>query len=113
METKPKRRRFRFSLRTLLVFVAVASAGFGWLGVKVRAKHREREAVKAIREMDGFVFYDYEWDSPIPPGPAWLREVFGDDVFANVAHVSLAPQTTDAGIRHLIKLNQLKVLDLN
>src|SRR5437762_7027635 len=93
---KPRRPWFQFGLRTLLLMVTIASAGFGWLGVKVRQVHRQRAAVEAIRKLGGEVLYDYEVDSkghrvqsPIPPGPACLRELAGDDFFANVVYVSL------------------------
>ena len=99
----PRRRRFRFSLRTLLVFVTVASAGCGWLGYKVRQARRQREAVEVIQRLDGSVKYDYQFDSdesliesPLPPGPIWLRKLLGDDFFANVRGVLIrSPLTRD------------------
>jgi hypothetical protein len=119
MNDKPKRYGFRYSLRTLLVFVTIASAGLGWLGVKVRAKQREREAVKPIHELGCVVGYDYHFDlddrtinSPTPPGPAWLRKLLGDDVFANVAVMYFGPTATDEDFRTLPMLDQLKGLNL-
>src|SRR5690242_2663833 len=96
-DPKPRRRRFRYSLRALLVFVTIASAGFGWLGLKMRQANRQREAVEAIRELGGNVSYDYEFKPkgaldyvPTPPGPVWLRTLFGIDLFANVVSVECA-----------------------
>jgi len=120
MNDKPKRRWFRFSLRTLLLLVTIASAGFGWLGVKVRAKQREREAVKAIQKFGGIVNYDfqYEWYEkprpshlkPIPPGPAWLRSLLGDDAFANVSQVCFPSRSKDEDLLHLEGLNRIRAL---
>jgi hypothetical protein len=84
--SNPKRRWFRFSLRTLLVFVTIASAGFGWLATKVRAKQREREAVRALLELDCDIVYAGQpfsedgimWDDyRVPRGPKWLRNILG------------------------------------
>jgi hypothetical protein len=119
MIDKPKRRWFRFNLRSLLVLVTIACVGFGWLGVKVRAKQREREAVKALRDLGGEVRYDYEFNSnwsevenPTPPGPEWLRELLGNDIFACAVSAHCGPQTTDVDLRHLAAFGQLRALYL-
>jgi hypothetical protein len=89
------------------------------LGIKVRAKHRERETIKAIQEVGGSVYYDYECDPPglgaalRPPGPAWLRMVLGDDFFADVSAVFLRDtECTDSDLRHLREFLRLKSLSL-
>src|SRR6476620_429395 len=116
---KPSRRWFQFGLRTLLLLVAIACIGFGWLGYKVRQAERQRETVEAIESLGGRVFHDYELDavgseinSPSPPGPAWVRNLFGIDFLANVVYVDLLGDwVTDAGRVYLDGLNQLKYLD--
>ena len=97
----PDRRRwFRFSLRTLMFALTVLCV---WLGVKVNAARRQREAVQAILQAGGTVFYDYQTvpvsgapdsfninSSATLPVPAWLRSIFGDDFFCNVIYVSFS-----------------------
>lgn len=121
MSQEPKpRRRFRFSLRTLLLLVAICSVGFGWLGYKMRQASQQWEAVRAMQKSEFTVFYDYEFDTDgnhnyrtIPPTPAWLRKLFGDDFFANVAGVGLKDRpVTDADFAHLQELTHLKILEL-
>ena len=96
---KPKTRRrwFRFSLRTFLVFTVVLSIALGWLGsVLVRVRH-QREIVAHIQAHGGHVLFDYELDptnehsssgEPVPPGPAFIRAILGDDAFAYVEYVN-------------------------
>jgi hypothetical protein len=84
---KPKRRWYQFSQRTLLVLVLLVSIGLSWLGIKMNQARRQREVVKAILEAGGAVYYDYEYKqsgNPEPPAPAWLRKLFGDDLFRDV-----------------------------
>ena len=93
MTTRSKRRRFRFSLRTLLVVFLVLGLGLGWFAYKMRQAERQRRAVEGIEEVGGRVWYDYELEAhqrgkaPEPPAPAWLRELIGDDLFADVSYV--------------------------
>jgi hypothetical protein len=92
---KPKRHWSRFSLRTLLVFLLVLSLPLGWFALKLHKARRQREAVGAIVEMGGFVYYDYQLEKgsmlPDPaaePGsPAWLRRLLGDDFFCHAESV--------------------------
>src|SRR6185312_3759623 len=78
------RRYLTFSLRSLFV---VTTALAVWLGIVVNRAREQREAVKAIEAVGGYVVYDWEWNTPVPeepPGPAWLRRLTGDDFFQNV-----------------------------
>jgi Leucine Rich repeat len=131
MIAKPKRRLFRFSLRTLLVFMTIASIAFGWLGFKMRQAGRQREAVKAIEETGGRVVYDYHMDNPpdgfvfggpfligpernqsARPGPAWLRDLLGDDFFINVAYVKVG--TSDSiNLVHLRQFQRVQWIDVS
>src|SRR5262249_9079810 len=51
------RRRFTVSVRALMAFVLVAGGGVGWVVHRARV---QREAVAAIRQAGGRVFYDWE-----------------------------------------------------
>ncbi len=110
-----------FSLLALLIFVTLAGCGFGWLGFKVREARRQQAAVAAIRKSGGFVAYDYQFDArggdiphAIPPGPAWLRSLLGDDFFGNVHTVFLVGEnTTDADVERLKEFKALRSLSLH
>jgi hypothetical protein len=136
--------RPQFRLRTLFVIVAIAAVPCGWLAWKMDHKRRERAAVATIRKLGGTVYYNYDYEGVFPafpkepPGPAWLRRVFGDDFFAQVVTVAFARDmqvdaaalaqfetltstrdiylvgttVTDAGLALVRECKNLKVLDL-
>ena len=109
------RLRFQFSLRSLLVLVVVVAIPCSWLAVKMQRARGQRETVEAVLNLGGRAGYDYqfyEWSAK-PPGPAWPRELLGNDFFFDVAFVHLdGTQVTDAGLQHLRGLMQLKKLRL-
>lgn len=94
----PKRRRrwLRFGLRTFLVVVALAGVTLGW---KVRQVRQQRAAVEWVRENDGAVIYDFEWDEEMdqviphphddPPAPSWPGSLVGVDFVARPASIKL------------------------
>src|SRR5258708_36913093 len=92
---QPKRRWAQFSLASLLVMVAMLCVPLAWLGPKMQSKRREREAIAAVRRMDGSAWYGYQLDqrgmvlrnASSPPGPAWIKELVGDDFFADIERV--------------------------
>ena len=95
--SQPKLRWYQFSLRSLLLLFLFCTIPFGWLGVKMQRAREQKQAVEAIKKLGGRVQYDYQRDAsgaPIkgakPPGPAWLRQLLGDDCFTNVVALSSA-----------------------
>ena len=117
-ETPKRSRWFRFSLRTAAVVLTLLCI---WLGIVATRVHRQRTAVEAIVAAGGNVYFDYQFQSPngplspvnaIPPGPAWLRRVVGEDYFRSPHLVVLAgPNVTDELIEnHLSKLTTLTML---
>ena len=59
-----KLRRFlRLSLRSLLLLTLIFSVWLAWL---VSRAHRQRQAVAAIREAGGWVYYEFEYSDGIP-----------------------------------------------
>ena len=84
----------------------------------------QRETVNGIAKLEGSgpggVYYDYrvdafgnEIDNAKPPEPLWLRNLLGDDFFADVVLVYLdGTQVTDAGLKHLTGLTKLQALNL-
>ncbi len=130
-----RRCRFQYSLRTLLLAVLVASIGMSCLTVTLHGVRRRREAVETIMKTGGSVQYDYHiLSGGVPPGPAVLRRLLGDDFFAHVKHVAVKSdaamkevktlghvpalqlmdgQVTDAATAYLGELPQLEFLYLN
>jgi len=119
-QVKSRRRWYQFSLRTLLIVVTLVGCGLGWLGFKVREARRQEVAVAAIEKLGGQVAYDDQFDSlgnyvgkVVPPGPAWLRELLGNDFFRNVRTVDLTlPTLRDADLDQLQWLSTCKWLNL-
>lgn len=124
---KPKRRWYQFSLRTLLIFVTLAGCGFGWLGLKAREARKQHAAVTVVDRTGGHVVYDYEVDAqgnylsrPVPPGPAWLHALLGDDWFRNVRRVSYgilnvnrSRTLADGDLELFMVFTKLELLNLN
>jgi hypothetical protein len=113
-----KRRWFQCIRVALLVFMLLASTGT-WFTVRVQRAKRQEDAVEAIRGFWGFVAYDYEQvPGSAPPGPDWMRRLFGEDFFATAVGVALerklnGPVVTDAALVHVKALHQLEWLALD
>lgn len=98
------RLRFQFSLRSMLVFIAVVAVVCSWFTVKMQQASKQREAVAAIEKAGGSPTYDYIFDAngkippkiPGPPGPPWLRNLFGVDFLSDVRELGYGEQATDA-----------------
>lgn len=107
---KRKRRRFQFSLRSLMIFTLICAVGSAWVARRIEQKRREREAADAIVELGGQVAYDYQVNptggfvaSAKPPGPDWLRTLFGEHFFSELKVVNLngRVKVNDAGLINL------------
>lgn len=109
---------------------------------KMNQVHNQRRVVAELTRLNAEVVYDYQVpakccvvdnDPHDPPGPAWLRAVFGNDLFAHVARVIIrdnqptddtlalvatlphlrllgfqSDRVTDAGLVHVAKLHELE-----
>ena len=110
------RLRFQFSILSLLLLVVVVAVPFSWLATEMKAARKQREAVEEIEKAGGAVSYDYQFDlsgtwipGATPPGPAWLRNLLGDDLFVDVTRSILTSSgVSDAGLEHLKGLTQLQ-----
>jgi hypothetical protein len=81
------------TFRSLIFLVIVVAAGLGWI---VRAAHVQRDAVAAIVNAGGTVWYSGQSGrgKSLPPetppwAPTWLVEFVGVDFFVHVAGVNL------------------------
>ena len=88
------RLRFQFSILALLLLTLVVAVPCSWLATEMKAAKKQQEAVEEI-EKAGQVVFDYELDpdgrwmaGATPPGPPWLRNLLGDDLFTDVVGVS-------------------------
>jgi hypothetical protein len=118
---QPRGSIFRFSLRTLLILVTLGAAAFGWFGIKTRQAQRQSAAVAAVRNLGGYVRYDYEIDSvgnqeanASAPTSAWLRKALGDDFCAEVKHVILCGRdTSDETLEQIRGIPRLESLNVS
>jgi hypothetical protein len=98
------RRYLTFSLR--FFFVALTAGGV-WLGLVVNRAREQRDTVKAIEEMGGFVLYDWHFDAPSPlerpHGPAWLQRLIGDEFFQEVDTAAFADGRAHPSESELLK----------
>ncbi|MGO8747380.1 MAG: leucine-rich repeat domain-containing protein [Thermoguttaceae bacterium] len=86
------RRKFQYSLRTLMLVMFMACIGMSWVSVRIQRARQQKEAVEAILEMGGRVWYDFF-------GTAFVVECNSS-------------QMTDDGLQDLKELTQLKRLTL-
>ncbi len=105
--------RFQFGIRSLLMLAVVVAVLCGWFVSERIETERQRQAVSQID--GGSVVYDYERDAlgneiiprPKPPGPAWLRNLVGEDFFARVVGVHFRmPRVTDDSLAAVAALAQ-------
>ncbi len=105
MTPRPKRRTRRFlqfSLRALLVFVLLVSIAMSWLAVRMQKARRQKEAVEAIKELGGDVWYDYQYEfferqigkgrragQLVEPWPDWVYRCVGFDFLHLIVLIDL------------------------
>ncbi len=110
--------RFQFSIRSLLVLMVVVAVACSWLAA---ARKRAEGQKVAIVKLAGTVAYDYQFDAldkfnpgATPPGPAWLRELLGDDFFTTAISLNLDyTHVTDTDLEYLKGLPELRDLGLS
>jgi Leucine Rich repeat len=109
-----KRHWFQFSLRSLLIFVIATAVFCGWAGKRIEQKRKEREAAETLVKFGGSVMYDYEkGTNSTPPGPDWLRKLFGENLFSEVSAVYFIRESvSDRGLTNLEALTRLQILSL-
>ena len=91
----------------------------GWDGSSAGARI-QREAVAAIEDVGGILYYDWKWTNSAgipgasPPAPRWLAEFVGVDYFGHVAAVWFpgGSKATVAALAQSGRLTRLEFLNL-
>ncbi len=116
--THTRRRYLRVSLRSLVVLILVIGGYLGWI---VHTARVQRDAVAAIRKLEGTVRYDWERKDGLnrpnakPWWPRWLVDSFGIDYFGHVTQVRVVAvhELSEAELIQISHLTQLEELDLH
>ena len=109
----PRRRWLQFSLRTLMVVMLVFGCGFGWFAYKIKRAREQREVVKAIEKLGGYINERTTSGGVAWATVTWLGRLAGEDLASDVTMLALSEtQVTDAGLEQLRGLTQLCLLDL-
>ena len=113
--TKPRRRWLRFSIRSLLLLIALIAIPLAW---KVNRAQNQRRVVAEVERLKGSIVWVHEELPPFysdndPPGPLWLRNILGDDFFADVCRIDIAnPNCDDDTLAQIATLPSLNTISL-
>ncbi len=129
--------RFQFSVRSLLVLVLAVALPCGWLAGDMKKAREQKKAAGEIEKIAGHmqiadhvrggvttfpnVYYDWKlalgsnWTANSqPPGAPWLRNLLGEDFFADVVMVStFSTKNADTALESLHALTGLQSLNLD
>jgi Leucine-rich repeat (LRR) protein len=101
---KPASRRLKFGLKSALILILILSLPLAWFAGELKQSKFEAEFLKKLEsEVEGQPFYqswfEYEAGSGFanrakePKGPAWLRSVFGQNVFSRIEKLEFKGRT--------------------
>jgi hypothetical protein len=108
----------RFSLRNFLLVVLVLGVILGWAGNLLVKARQKSQVLAQIRAVEGRALYRRAEKNPVtgrdrynerpPPGPFFIRHIFGDEVFADVEFVDFSSKvTSDSSLELLQQLPRL------
>ncbi len=112
-------RLMRFSLRVFLVVIVLLAVVLGLGSLRIR---KQRQFVSTLQQMGGYVEYAHEvppdmlvdvggeLSAPEPPGPVWLRNLIGDELFFSVRSVHLPTDASDDDVTSLKPLDTVEEL---
>jgi hypothetical protein len=109
-----RRRWLQFSLRG---FIVILTIGCVLLGRKAERARTQQDAIKRIEAIGGFVHYAWQQEIRVmtingrptvpeetQPGPAWLRQLIGDDFFQDVEGIYFVDHTDTASEQRILGL---------
>ena len=119
--------KLTFGLRTLFFAILSLSVVLGLAAPLLHRWRREQRVVAEVERRGGNVYYHHEMSpssnpAMTPPGPAWLRAIFGQNCFARVHSVWLQhwdvpawkhPPLQDDDLKLLLPLSDLRSLMLD
>ena len=118
------RLRLRFGLKTCIFGMLLLGVLFAWVAKKLNHARHQGQLIAEVLKVGGTVGFDYQLGyqtnlgppnvTAVPPGPAWLRSVIGDEPFRSpIALYLRGDAITDAFIaKHLAEFTELKVLSI-
>lgn len=114
------RQRFRVSLKGLLAAFTVLAILLGLLAQPLIDARKRAVVVERLRRLGADVDYDYRYDEAesdwltVKEGfivPAWVRDLLGDDVFANVRRITFdGSQCSDTDLADIDALRSVEDL---
>lgn len=109
----PMSRRFQFSLRALLAVMAGVGLVLTWILLPIFQLRRQRQIADAFSRRGMEIDYDPRLSEGHPPGPAWARLLYGDNLYVNPIAVTWHGEPpSDDDLRLLSQLKHLRRLSL-
>jgi internalin A len=105
-------KRIQFGIKFVLLLTLLFAGVLGWICYKAELSRREDRAISAIEPLCKEFEFSYGDDpDSVAPGPAWIRSLWGQRVFARVDEVQIK-EFDPAAIKHLSAFKQLRDLQL-
>ncbi len=115
---RKKRSWKRFGLRSCLLMLVIFSIAGAWYA-NVHSKARREQSVIEQFGPPVDVIYDYQFvdgeyfPGATPPGPYWMRNIYGQNAFANVVILDVMGSANSQGFANLKRLRQLETLRIS
>ena len=108
----------RVTLRVVIALFLIGGMAFGWSAMGRQKARKQSEAMRAVEQLGGRVYLDYQWDEggPVengqPPQAAWLRRLVGAEMLDRAVAVDLQSVTQpDDTVRWLLLMPYLRHVD--
>lgn len=105
-------KRIQFGIKFVLVLTLLFAVALGWIGHNANLSRQEDAAISAISQLCKDFEFNYGDDpNGSAPGPAWIRSLWGQRVFARVHGIRIK-EFDPVIIKHLCSFRQLRSLEL-